>query len=272
MAVYLVSGKLGSGKSLACVGRIRDYLKRDAKVATNLDIFMDGLAHPMSKRYVTRLPDHPNIDDMRALGRGQEGIEESNNGLIVLDECGTWLNTRSWNDKGRSELIDWMLHSRKLGWDIIFIVQDISIIDKQVRTTLIEFLVICKRMDRLAVPFITPIFKLLGLNIRPPKIHLALVKYGTERESPVSDRWIYQAKDLYKAYDTRQVFKPDTEFNGVLTPHVGLHSVLSAWHLKGRYLEPNKYPLSFWLTLPAVLLVYCSCRVFQHPVPRSRSA
>ncbi len=47
--------------------------------------------------------------------------------LVVLDECGTWLNTREWQDKSRQNLIDWMLHSRKKGWDIILIVQDLAL-------------------------------------------------------------------------------------------------------------------------------------------------
>src|SRR5690606_41824258 len=52
------------------------------------------------------------------------------------------------SDKGRTAVIDWCLHARKLGWDIIFIVQNISIVDKQARLALGEHLVICRRLDR----------------------------------------------------------------------------------------------------------------------------
>ena len=37
MAVYFITGKLGSGKSIAAVGKIRDYLNEGRAVATNLD-------------------------------------------------------------------------------------------------------------------------------------------------------------------------------------------------------------------------------------------
>ncbi|MFK4136821.1 zonular occludens toxin domain-containing protein, partial [Pseudomonas luteola] len=37
MAVYFVTGKLGSGKSLVAVGKIRDYMIAGRRVATNLD-------------------------------------------------------------------------------------------------------------------------------------------------------------------------------------------------------------------------------------------
>ena len=46
-------------------------------------------------------------------------------------------------------------------------------------------------------------------------------------------------KDIEKCYDTRQVFLADY-------PH-GTHSVLSPWHVEGRYLEPPK--LTFWQRL-----------------------
>jgi hypothetical protein len=71
---------------------------------------------------------------------------------------------------------------------------------------------------------------------------VGLVKYGTDINSLVVDRWWYRAHDLYEAYDTRQVFR-DPEIvtvNGqqVAVPHVGVHTVLSPWYLKGRFMSP----------------------------------
>lgn len=255
MAVYLVTGKLGSGKTLAAVGRIRDYLKKGARVATNLDIYMEGFGNPQSRLWVHRLPDHPTREDLVALGRGQPGVEEEKNGLIVLDECGTWLNSRDWSDKGRQELIDWALHSRKLGWDLLLIVQDLTLIDKQIRTALVEFHVMVKRLDRLAIPIVSAWGKLFGLNLKPPKIHAAFVKYGASPDAPISERWVYRGKDLYRAYDTRQVYRPAMPINGVLIPHVGNSCTLSAWHLVGRYQSPTR-PLWHWPILLVLAFAY----------------
>ena len=124
MTVYFVTGKLGSGKSLVSVGKIRDYLIAGRRVATNLDLYLDEM-FTHNKSPVSRLPDKPRIEDMLALGDGYESEnardnDESHYGLIVLDECGTWLNSREWNDKGRRALIDWFLHARKRRWDVIF--------------------------------------------------------------------------------------------------------------------------------------------------------
>lgn len=208
MAVYLVTGKLGSGKTLATVGRIRDYLNQGRMVATNLDLNLEKLINPWAKKSrVIRMPDKPKLHDLESLPEPYTGdYDESKTGLIVLDECGTWFNTRDYRDKERAPVIDKLLHIRKAGWDVIFIIQHIEMMDKQVRDGLGEHVVYCQRADRLGIPLITPLAKIAGMDIRPPKIHLAIVKYGTSQASPVVDRWVYNGTDLYGAYDTRQVF------------------------------------------------------------------
>ncbi len=126
MAVYFVTGKLGSGKTLAAVGRMRDYLVKGARIAGNIDLNLTHLCNPRSHRTYVRLPDKPRVEDLEALGAGSDSPEESTYGAFILDECGTWFNARGWQDKARKPVIDWFLHARKLGWDLFFIVQDIS--------------------------------------------------------------------------------------------------------------------------------------------------
>jgi len=204
MAVYFITGKLGSGKTLVTIGKIKEYLMAGKKVATNLDLNIEKLAKRNSKATFYRLPDKPRIEDLEVIGEGSDNVDESTFGLIVLDECGTWLNTRSYRDKSRQQFIDWMLHSRKLGWDILFIIQDISTIDKQVRDNLCEYLVICRRLDRMGVPFLTTFLKYtLGICVTMSKIHTAKVYYSDTAVGKPEDRWTYQGKNLYSAYDTR---------------------------------------------------------------------
>lgn len=227
MSIYLVSGRLGSGKTLAAVGRIRDALAAGRRVATNLDINMDKMFTPQRKYTLLRIPDKPSVHDLESIGCGNDVMDESKNGLIVLDELGSFLNARQFQDKGRAAVIDWLIHSRKLGWDVIFIVQHIDMVDKQIRTALVEYLVTCRRLDRLKIPLFGNFLKMLGLPFHLPKIHVGVVRYGTELNALVADKWVYMAKHLYPAYDTRQVFIENY-------PH-GPHSMLSAWHLVGRY-------------------------------------
>jgi hypothetical protein len=228
VAVYIVTGKLGAGKTLAAVSRIRHYLNRGLPVATNLDLYMEHFRDKWNRNVLCyRLPDKPKRVDMDAIGRGNETYDESKNGLVVLDECGTWLNARGWQDKDRQGLIEWMVHARKLGWDVIFIVQDISVLDKQAREMFAEHVVWCKRLDRYRVPFLGALVKLLtGWNLTMPRLHIGVVKYGDTPQHPTVDRWTYLGDDLYKLYDTKQVFRNVDQ---------GVTCYLTPWHLVGRY-------------------------------------
>lgn len=255
MAVYFITGKLGSGKTLVTVGKAKDYLMAGKPVATNLDLNIEKLTKRNSKATFYRLPDKPRIEDLNIIGRGSDDVDESTYGLIILDECGTWLNTRSWNDKERRYFVDWMLHARKLGWDILFIVQDISIIDKQLKMSLCEHLVVCRRLDRMKIPLVSNLVKMLtGHRITMPKIHVAKVFYGDSEQDYVTDRWTYRGHDLYHAYDTRQVFKDDfIVHDDKEIDFRATYSSLSRWHLEGRYYQ--RQPLFKWITHPCLLLL-----------------
>lgn len=208
MAVYVVTGKLGAGKTLVAVGKIKDKLNRGCAVATNLDLRLDKLIGEKAKNTrVYRIPDKPQLADLEAIGQGNDSYDEAKNGLLVLDECGTWFNSRSWADKSRQAVIDWFLHARKLGWDIIFLIQDLSIMDKQARVALAEHVVYCRRLDRLSMPFIGPLWSaVVGEKMPMPKVHLGVVKYGDNVNSIVVERWTYTGRSLYPAYDTKQAF------------------------------------------------------------------
>lgn len=229
MSDYLVHGKKGNGKSLVCVGRIADALRAGKPCATNLDLNLDKMTKLTDQgARCFRLPDRPTVDDMNMLGRGSDSVDESTYGVIVLDEMATWMNTRNFQDKGRQALLDWFVHSRKLGWDVYFICQSPEQIDKQVRNALAELSVSCKRLDKIRVPFIGVFTKhCFGFELRPPKIHVATVRYGMDQNAVVSDRWTYRGRNLYQAYDTQQIFRENY-------PH-GLFMNLPAWHQTGRY-------------------------------------
>jgi Zonular occludens toxin (Zot) len=214
MAFYIITGKLRSGKSLVATFRMKQRLLSGARVATNFDLNVEHLLPvTVQKIDLTRLPDLPAVEDLQALGQGStEFAEESKFGLIVLDEGSGNFNARDWADKSRQSMLDWLKHSGKLRWDVYIIIQSINTIDKQIRDSFAENLVICKRMDKLAIPFISSFTSLLGLNIKMPKIHVGIVRYGLDARAPIVDRWFYRGIDLYKAYNTEQVFEK--------TPHL----------------------------------------------------
>lgn len=222
MPVYSVEGKLGTGKTLFAVWRAQEALQEGRRVASNVDLNLVQLTPARRSTYI-RIPDKPTSADLNAIGHGNpDSYDEDRNGVLILDELGTWLNSRSFQDKDRSAVLDWLIHARKLGWDVYLIVQDANMIDKQVRESLIELQVRCMRGDKVKVPvigtFLAAFHKKLGYL---PKFHWATARIGYGPNAIVADRWFYKGKELYAAYDTRQIFRPDY-------PH-GSHTVLPPW-------------------------------------------
>lgn len=230
MPVYVVTGKLGSGKTLACVGKIKDYLIEGRRVATNLDINLNNLVGNYARKcQIFRVPDRPQAHHLENLGLGYDGKfqGEEKNGALVLDECGTWFNSRDWNAKGRKELLDWVIHARKKRWNVYFIIQDLEVMDKQARLMFAEHVVYCKRSDRFNIPGLSFIWKQLTNKPLPfPKLHIGYVKYGDNAQSLIVDRWVYRGTELYNAYDTSQVFTEDSN---------ELYQYVPPYYTHGRY-------------------------------------
>lgn len=246
MAVYVVTGKLGSGKTLVAVGKIQEKIVSGCKVATNLDLRLHKMPRVgifAKSPNVVRIPDKPALSDLEAIGLGNLSYDESKNGLLVLDECGTWFNSRSWADRERQSVINWFLHARKLGWDIIFLIQDLSIMDKQARVALAEHVVYCRRLDRVTIPIIGAFYSLItGSKLPLPRVHVGIVKYGDSPQAIVVERWTYTGRDLYSSYDTKQAFSDSYE-------HASF-SYLTPYLSHGRYAA--KRDSRFYMTLTKI--------------------
>jgi hypothetical protein len=158
-----------------------------------------------------------------------DGFDEGHNGALFLDECASWLNTRTFQDKGRADLLEWCIHARKYGWDVYFICQNINQIDKQLRDSLFEFVVRMNRLDRMKVPFVSAGVRLVTAGFSDgslPRLHIGVVRLGCSPDGMVADRWHFRGDDLNKAYNTTQVFSDNY-------PH-SIHSLLPAWHLQAK--------------------------------------
>lgn len=226
MTTYIVQGKLGAGKGKFCVDVMRQALCNGCRVATNVDLFLDKLMSANSRKTAIRLPDKPSAQDLLALGFGgdpEDRYNEDKYGVLVLDEAGSWFNSRQFMDKGRQALIEWLVHARKWGWHVYLQVQDLSMIDKQFRTGLAEMLVRCINASKMRLPVVGWV---LGKRGRLPRFHIANFSHA-DVPGVVMDKEFFRGDDLHQGYDTLQKFRDDY-------PH-GVHSLLSAWHLVGRH-------------------------------------
>ena len=214
MAVFSVEGKLGTGKTKFAIWRAQEALREGRRVAGNVDINLGPFSKNRKARY-TRVPDKPTARDLEAMGHGNpESYDEDRNGVLVLDELGTWLNSRSFQDKERAQLLDWLIHARKHGWDVYLIVQDANMIDRQVREALIEYSCRCVRVDRIKVPVIGGLLRDLAAIFGKkggflPRFHMVAARLGSGPGAVVTERWNYRGDWLHECYDTRQVFRSD---------------------------------------------------------------
>lgn len=243
MTDYALTGKKGTGKSKHAIILIRDqYLKEGRSVASNLDINLSKLLGPQSRSTYVRVPDKPRSFDLLAVGHGNpDSYDEEKNGGMFLDELGTWLNTRTFGDKDRAAVLDYFAHGRKFGFDIWYIMQNVTQVDKQVREAFIEQTVRHTRFDKVRIPFVGGILSaLFGKRAGfMPKFHVAVYRMGVNPQDMVTNRATFIGKEVEQAYDTRQVFQENY-------PH-GTHSVLSPWHLEGRFMAPVRS--GFWSRL-----------------------
>lgn len=241
MPVYVVQGKLGTGKGKYCVGKMKQALAEGRRVATNFDLRLEHLTAHSNRITATRVPDKPNAQDLDDIGHGNNGdhYDEERNGVLVLDELGSWLNSRSFASPERAALLDWLIHARKKGWDVYLIVQSVDMIDKQVRVGLAEYMVKCIRADKIKLPIVGPV---LGKYGRFPKFHIAQVSMADVPGITIDRDW-FKGTDLHDAYDTLQIFRDwhrdpkDPRFH--TETYAGPYSYLSAWHLKGRHQPGN---------------------------------
>lgn len=245
----LIAGKRGSGKTLGALSMMRKYLASGRTVATNLNIFIENLVPAYVETRFYRLADHPTSSDLELLPLGNPylfrdeagevqmhpGFTEKKNGLLVLDEVSTFLNSRDWQGTDRHKVLAWLVQSRKFGWDLLLITQHANQIDKQVREALIELQGTVRRMDRIQVPLLSMIWKYFTNEpLHFPRIHFLALRYGFDSHAPIADRWFWRGTDDYKAYDTLQKISPITGQQGVST-------MLSAYDIKGKRM--NKWDL-----------------------------
>lgn len=235
MTDFAYTGKKGTGKSKNAVRVARDtYFSAGRVVASNLDIFLEPMFGVHSRQTYIRIPDKPSAFDLLAAGHGNaESYNEDMNGALILDELGTWMNTRTFADKDRGGTLDYLAHARKYGWDCFYIMQNVIQVDKQLRESFIEIVVRHTRFDKVKIPFVGGLLcALFGKRAGYfPRFHTAVARIGCNPQDLKTDSAVFVGKDIEKCYDTRQIFE-------VGYPH-GTHSVLSPWHLKGRFLASD---------------------------------
>lgn len=157
--IALVTGKIGGGKTLYCVGRIVQHLAKGGFVFTNIAFDWEALAALVKRRYrVIIRPDQLRPIDPKENPDWHNHIDWGVFGfpvLVVLDEIHLFFNARNWakTNKDHADLLSFLSQSRKAAVDVLFICQVATTLEKQFRVqSEVEYSL--KKLSDIHVPFL----------------------------------------------------------------------------------------------------------------------
>lgn len=212
---YFIHGTRGSGKGAFAVHQIRDVLEAENKVATNMTLFLDDLMPSDSYADVIRLPDIPNGQHLHSLGLAYDfnpddpsTIDPSKEGLLVLDEIKLYL-TKS--NKEFHEIVNFLVQSRKYGWNILLTGQHKDQAEEVVYKSLTDKLIVCRDEGKFLGSFLK-IFSFLNIPFLSPSSHKAYVFNGRSELDDLEETFPYDWRPVKLSYSTAQIFSQDTIF------------------------------------------------------------
>lgn len=139
MAISLVTGKIGSGKTIWAVEEIVEHLSKGLTVYTNIDLIFEEIKKYVQRvKRVTIVEDQFNWVDINNDRNWDEKIRwgtQDGNVLCVWDEVQLFFNSRDWakTQESSKKLLSFLTQSRKACVDVVFITQVSTTMEKQFR-------------------------------------------------------------------------------------------------------------------------------------------
>ncbi|MFI3211242.1 MAG: zonular occludens toxin domain-containing protein [Peptostreptococcaceae bacterium] len=150
------TGTMGSGKSLSVAKDIFFYNNKGKDIILNYSINKDLLKDKGNK--IIELNNNSlNVKFLKDFAKQNNYLENKKEKqcILIVDEASIIFNSRSWNAKDRTEWLEFFVHHRKLGFEVILITQFLDQLDKQIRN-IIEYQYIHRKLNNfLPLPFKT---------------------------------------------------------------------------------------------------------------------
>ena len=214
--ISLVTGKIGSGKTLHCVGKVIRHIAQGGTVYTNIRLNWDAVALVVRQRF-RRIPERDQLRylDLVECESWHQSIEWGSPGcpvLVVLDEIHLFFNARDWARTSaiHRPMLSFLSQSRKTDTDVVFIAQVATTLEKQFRVQC-EWEFYCRNIKDIPVP----LFGTLPLN------RMLLVQKDVETDKATRRQIVAYDRGLWKCYDTRSFLDAqmrEAERNAVRIP------------------------------------------------------
>lgn len=238
--ITVVSGKIGSGKSLDCTRIIRNHLRRGGAVRTNMRLYRPALERSCGRRlYAWQFGQVDAATDPTEIPRGDfRGSGRGRRTLVVLDEALNWFDSEQSRGGGlKASWSLWLRQSDKLGQDVYFVAQNFDRAAKWIRelAQINRDIVPIRSVNILGfipigaiVPFGSSFYLVRRYDVR------SLVSLGTEIHRYTSSIWdCYDTSETYgfrastSAYDVVQYPQFSVPLFWVLAFCVGFLGVLA---------------------------------------------
>lgn len=185
MAVSVVSGPLGGGKTLDCVRMIVEHLRRGGCVATNITLNADQISASIRRKVHSWqiVPLSPESDP-HLIPTGDLRGHGTRRTLVVLDEALNWFESQA-NPKADTKKKDWgewLRQSDKLGQDVFFICQNFERAVKWIRELAVRSIEIVPTGEvkilwflraKWILPFLRRIYVRIERNVRDGSVNAA---------------------------------------------------------------------------------------------------
>lgn len=172
--IEIYSGFVGSGKSYHATSRgcmradapkgkgwvIANFpIKPKRKFLSRLPFIKKYIKDPFNvPRWIYKDNDEMTVDYLIKTSHEKGFYGNEGRCLLMIDEAGILFNSRDWNVKPqeRKDWIKFLSQSRKFGYDVVFIVQDSRMLDRQIRS-LAEYEVQHKKLNNFYILKFIPI-------------------------------------------------------------------------------------------------------------------
>lgn len=203
--IYFFSGTPGSGKSLHCAKMIDQWVRRRRNIIANFEIndeFWD-----IKQRNAVRIEwvenESLNVDYLLDFAdkyheRDSQGRIKEKQTLLIIDECQTMFNSRSWNARDRSRWVVFFTQHRKFGYEAVLISQSKDLIDRQIRG-LFEFDYVHRNIKN---------FKFMGFllsRLFGGNFFIVVVQWMANKKRDHVE-YLFGMKKYYKLYDSYKIF------------------------------------------------------------------
>ncbi len=204
--IYLYTGAIGSGKTLMAVDNMLAYFSRGAIVTTNIGLDMAEVSKLSETKFgcTVSAAQYKYLNDGDT-ARAHEFCVPSRPGkenLLVIDECNIFFPARGYaeNATKAKAFLAWLVQSRKIGVDVVMIIQHPNNLDAQIRR-IAQFECLFRDLRKYPIPI---------LGIRPLAwVHvMSCGTFETGATDPIDRRIFAPDTRLYKLYKTCELKTP----------------------------------------------------------------